>query len=235
MNKERYHLLDMLRGICIILVVVYHTLYNLSELFGGEYAFFRSDGMETFRAGFVNVLIVLAGISCNLTRSNLKRGIETLAAAILVTIVTSIAFPEETIIFGVLHFFGCSMLLYALLDKLLRHVPTLLGAFACLVVYVLTQSVYENSPAVPRSFLLYALGFRTGHSSGDYYPMLPWFFLFLFCAFVGRYFKERRVPKLFCSNPIPALSFVGRHTLIIYLLHQPIIYGTLYLYFNYIK
>ena len=39
--KQRYHLLDMLRGICIILVVWYHILYNLSEIFGGEYAFFR--------------------------------------------------------------------------------------------------------------------------------------------------------------------------------------------------
>ena len=61
--KQRYHLLDTLRGACIILVVWYHVLYNLSEIFGGNYDFFTSNGMNNFRDGFVGVLMVLAGIS----------------------------------------------------------------------------------------------------------------------------------------------------------------------------
>ena len=62
--KQRYHLLDTIRGVCIILVVWYHVLFNLSEIFGGNYAFFRSAGMSNFRDGFVGVLMVLAGIAC---------------------------------------------------------------------------------------------------------------------------------------------------------------------------
>ena len=64
--KQRYHLLDTIRGVCIILVVWYHVLFNLSEIFGGNYAFFTSDGINNFRDGFVGVLMILAGISGSL-------------------------------------------------------------------------------------------------------------------------------------------------------------------------
>ena len=92
--KKRYHLLDLVRGICIILVVWYHVLYNLSEIFGGNYAFFRSAGMSNFRDGFVGVLMVLAGISGSLTRSNWKRGVKTLGCGLLITAVMAVIMPD---------------------------------------------------------------------------------------------------------------------------------------------
>lgn len=235
MKNERYHLLDMLRGICIILVVLYHVLYNLSEIFGGKYAFFRSEEMEYFRLSFVGVLVILAGISCNFSRSNAKRGAITLLWGMVITIVTAVILPSELILFGVLHFFGCSMLLYAVLAKPFEKIPIVLGTVVSLAVYLLMQNVYANSPELPRSFLLYILGFRTGYHSADYYPMIPWFFLFLTGASLGRLFKERRVPKVFKANPIPALSYIGKHTLFIYLIHQPLAYGGMWLCFNYIR
>lgn len=234
-EKKRYHLLDIVRGICIILVVLYHALYNLSEVFGGHYAFFRSHGMNLFRDCFVGVLMIISGISCSLSKSNLKRGIKTLLCALLVTLVTAVAMPDELIIFGILHFFGISMLIYALVGRFFEKIPLVLGTALSFLGYFLTSNLYFAATNLPKSFLLYALGFNTGFSSADYYPLLPWIFLFFAGGFLGRLFKEDRVPKFFEKNLIPPLAFIGRHTLIIYLAHQPLIFGGMWLWFNYVK
>ena len=230
--KKRYHLLDMVRGICIILVVWYHVLYNLSEVFGGSYAFFRSAAMDNFRDGFVGVLIVLAGISGSLTRSNWKRGLKTLACGLLITAVMAAAMPDQPITFGILHFFGCCMLLYAAVRPLLDKLPVWPGAAVSVLLYFLTRNLYHTVTGVPHSFVLFALGFRTGHYSADYYPILPWVFLFLAGGFLGRLFARDAVPEVFTKDPVPELSFLGRHTLLIYLLHQPVVYGVMMLVFS---
>ena len=230
--KGRYHLLDMLRGICIIYVVVYHILYNLSEIFGGNYGFFYADWMNTTRNCFVGVLMVLSGISGSLTRSNLRRGLRTLGAALLITVVTAVAMPSQKITFGILHFFACCMLLYAAVRPLMKKLPVVPGAAVSVLLYFLTRNLYDTVTDVPRSFFLFALGFRTGHTSADYYPILPWVFLFLAGGFLGRLFAQGRVPEVFTKDPVPLLSWLGRHTMVIYLLHQPLIYGAMALWFG---
>ena len=90
----------------------------------------------------------------------------------------------------------------------------------------------ERVTEVVEFFLLFALGFRTGHYSADYYPMIPWVFLFLAGGFLGRLFARGTVPEVFRKNPVPALSWLGRHTMIIYLLHQPVVYGVMAAYFS---
>lgn len=232
MEKKRYHLLDLLRGICILLVVGYHSLYNLSEIFGGEYAFFRHPGMDLFRDCFVGVLIALAGISCSLTRSNLRRGIKTLLWGLVITAVTALIMPGQRILFGILHFFGCAMLLWALLGRYLEKLPMWPGAAVCLLLFFAGQGLYAASAGWFESFPFYVLGFCTGHWSADYYPLIPWLFLFLAGGFLGRMFRAGTVPAFFEKDPVPPLSWLGRHTLAIYIIHQPVIYGVMYLIFE---
>ena len=231
MEKKRYHFLDFLRGICILLVVGYHAIYNLSEVFGGHYWFFRSFGMKLFRDCFVGVLIVLAGISCCLSRSNLRRGIKTLLCGLGITAVTACIVPDQIIIFGVLHFFGCAMLLWALVGRYLEKLPMWPGVTVCVPLFFAGQELYAATEGISKNFLLFMLGFNTGHYSTDYYPLIPWVFLFLAGGFLGRRFREGRVPALFTRDPVPALSRIGCHTLPIYLLHQPVLYGLMYLFF----
>ena len=225
--KKRYHLLDMIRGICIIYVVLYHALYNLSEVFGGHYGFFYSDWMETIRICFVGTLMILSGISGSLTRSNFRRGLRTLGGGLLVTAVTAMAMPSQMITFGILHFFGCCMLLYAVIRPLTDRMPLAIGAVSSFVLFFLTRNLYSTVTGMPKLFVLFALGFRTGHTSADYYPMIPWVFVFLAGCFLGRLFARGDVPEIFEKDPVPALSLLGRHTLLIYLLHQPVIYGVM--------
>jgi uncharacterized membrane protein len=232
-DRKRYHLLDFLRGICIILVVGYHALYDISVVFGQRLPFFGTDGMEVFRVSFVGVLVLLSGISCSLSRSNLKRGIKTLLCGLLISAVTLIFMPSERILFGVLHFFGVAMILFAPLKGVVEKIPAFLGAGISLMLFLLTYHIYSYADfEFPRSFLLFILGFDTGFYSADYYPLIPWFFLFLTGGFLGRFFADGRAPRFFEANPIKPLAFIGRHTLFIYLIHQPILYGFFFVWFE---
>ena len=226
----------MLRGFCIILVVIYHAMYNLTAIFSVDVRLFGTVVMDSFRICFVVCLVLISGISCSLTRSNAKRGIKTLAAGLLVTAVTYFAIPDQLIIFGILHFFGVAMLLYAAIGRFLEKIPMLIGAAVSVVLFVISFQVfsveiYTNSEIL--NLLLGMIGFNTGIISADYYPLFPWIFIFLAGSFLGRPFKKGTAPKLFRANPVKALSFVGRHTLLVYLIHQPIIYGGMYLWFEY--
>lgn len=238
--KPRYYVLDTIRGICIILVVIYHLLYDLSEVFGGNYAFFRSEAMNTFRDAFVGTLIMLAGISCNLSRSNIKRGVKTLLCGMLVSVVMLVVMPASKVYFGILHLLGVSMLLYGMTAKMMEKIPASVGFLGFLLIHMLTLGVYDGYlgwpglfmvevPQVPKNLFFFILGFKTGHGAGDHWAVIPWMFLFFAGAFLGGYFKEEKVPKWFEKNPVPPLAFIGRKTLIIYLVHQPLIYGALYL------
>jgi len=161
--------------------------------------------------------------------------VRTLAGGLLITVVTAVAMPGQLITFGILHFFGCCMLLYAAAHRLLEKVPVALGAAVSFLLYFVTRNLYYAVTGVPHSFLLFALGFRTGHLSADYYPIIPWVFLFLAGGFLGRLFARGTVPDVFKQDPVPALSWLGRHTMIIYLLHQPVVYGVMVLWFSLIK
>ena len=243
-EKVRYHLLDTVRGICIILVVLYHILYNLSEVFGGNFAFFNSCGMNLFRDCFVGVLIILSGISCQLSKSNLKRGFKTLLWALVITSVTATLMPHSIITFGILHFFSASMILFGIFQRPLDKISTPVGIVVFAVLFMLTENIYYgfigieglygfSFPNMPDYFIFSALGFATKHFSADYWPIFPWFFLFLVGTFLGRPFKNKTAPQIFKSNPLPFLSLLGRHTLWIYLIHQPVIYGIMLLLFEF--
>ena len=76
---------------------------------------------------------------------------------------------------------------------------------------------------------LWILGLRTADFvSADYFPLLPWIFIFLFGASLGGRIKERRLPERFYGLACPPLEAVGRHSLLIYLLHQPVLMGLSY-------
>ena len=64
-----------------------------------------------------------------------------------------------------------------------------------------------------------------GFVSTDYFPLLPWVFVFLLGTWAGKYIKAGRMPAWFYQTDCPPLAAVGRHSLVIYVLHQPVLYG----------
>ncbi len=243
-KPSRVHLLDELRGFIIIFVVVYHLLFDLTVLFpAGMDDWMFDPWMNNLRDGFVAVLVLISGISCLYSHSNLRRGFKTFAFGMVFTVVTYLFMPSELILFGILHFFGCCMMLYALLEKPISQVPVWLGAGVCILLFFLTKDIYYGKIGLfgytvnmPAFFygkpLLFPLGFASaGITSSDYYPMMPWAFMFFAGAFLGRIIRKGKAPVWFYSSHLPWLAKIGRHTLLIYLVHQPILYSILYLWF----
>jgi len=100
-----------------------------------------------------------------------------------------------------------------------------------LALFFLTQ-YWTNHTPVGVGFL-FLLGFLTmSFTSADYFPILPWFFLFLLGSWMGGFLVEWRRTrqwKVFDVSVPRALTWPGRHSLLIYMLHQPILYGLVWL------
>jgi uncharacterized membrane protein len=233
-GKRRAGFVDELRGLDIIVMTLYHACYDLVFIFRVEVPYFRSFAMPYVQPCIAWVFIVLSGISCRYSRSNLKRGLRTLLFGLCLTAVTVFLMPSESIYYGILHFMGTAMLLFAALRPLIAKIPAHAGMICSLLLFVLTLDVPTGtlgagafSIALPETLyanpLFMPLGF--GGMGADYFPLVPNFFLYLAGAFAGTYVAQGRLPEWFYATRASFLAAIGRRTIIIYLLHQPVLIG----------
>ncbi len=242
--KKRIHLIDTIRGVIIIGVVGYHLLFDLVFIFGLNIPFLFYPFVNFVRDFGAGMLIFISGIACNLSHSNLKRGIQCLIVALLFSLVTRFVIPDEFIFFGVLHLLAICMIGYHLLRKFIDKIPVY-AAPVLFVIFLFLFCVPEGNFgffgkayfSLPEDFkgnvILYCLGFpwRNGIYSADYFPLIPWALLFLTGNIIGRYFKNGKGPAFLYMDVCPPVTFIGTKTLIIYVLHQPVVYGILNLIF----
>lgn len=224
--RRRFDVLDAWRTLAVALMVAYHFLYDL-YIFGVISANqLFSTPLNVLERFICGSFILLAGASARFSRSNLRRGLIVLAAGLAVEIGAAIA--GQTIRWGVLMLLGTSMVLYHFLGKHLQKWQPVNLTAACIGLYIFTDWWTGVTP-VSVSWL-YPLGLTApGFYSADYFPLLPWFFLFLMGTVLGGWCLEHRENK-FLTAPLPrALTWPGRHSLIIYVLHQPVLYGIAYL------
>lgn len=220
--KKRFHILDVWRSLAIVLMVTYHFLYDLA-LFGvitWEQMF--SAPLNILQKFICCSFIFLAGASARFSRSNLRHGLIVLAAHIVVVIGALVG--GQTIRFGVLALLGCSMIIYHFAGRCLQKIPGWLLALLSAALYFATDAL---TGAVTVSVKwLYPLGLMyPGFSSADYFPLLPWFFLFVIGTVFGGWCLRHGDNKVLTA-PLPgALTFLGRHSLIVYVIHQPILFG----------
>ena len=217
--QNRIPELDFLRGFCILAMIVVHFIYDLTDLYGilppspPSFLILKDWGGIVF--------FLISGISVTLGYHCLKRGCIVLGCALLVSIVTTMAgLPVR---FGVLHCLGLCMVLWIIFRP---SSPAVLAGFALL--FVLTGAILAGiTVSVP---LLYPLGLcRPDFVSADYFPLFPYLGYFLAGACIGkRYYISRRslLPGLPFSSAFPRfLCLCGRHSLLLYLIHQPLLLG----------
>lgn len=236
----RIFFLDEIRALALIGMIIYHAAYDLYAIFGLGFDFY-SKGWDALQLAVCCTFIFIAGISSRLSKNSFKHGLIVFGCGMLMTIGTYFFMPSQIIWFGVLHFLGISMILYYAFRKSIKKAPALIGAlfsfatFLCL--YGLpSRSIFFGNVAVPSglyfSKYLAVIGLPgPGFRSADYFPLIPWFFLFLTGCFIGKYFKERRIPDFMMKKHSDFLCKIGSNTLFIYVLHQPVIYGLLYAFF----
>ncbi|MBP5303759.1 MAG: DUF1624 domain-containing protein [Clostridia bacterium] len=242
-KAKRIGLLDEWRGFLVILMVFFHSFYTGGYLFHWTalqklYLFFYP--LEPLFAG---MFIFLCGICCHFSHSNLKRGLLLLGIAIALSLVLWWLFPDNLIVFGILHFLAVAILLYALLEKLLRKIPIFIGLIGCSLLTLLTWCVPFDKGftlGIPGLFswplpvslqshlILYPLGLGAMNSA-DYFPLIPWIFVFWGGSFLGRWIKNHVLPSWMMKTHVPLLSTIGKMALPMYLLHQPVIFGLFWL------
>lgn len=221
-KKKRIEILDALRGFAVILMICHHFMYDMESFLNVPGDFFLIRFFYMIQPFIASTFIVLCGISSNFSASNIKRGFITLAVAVGITGVTTLM--DMPIVFGVLHLLSVCMLFYGFTYKLWEKVPKIFMAIFC-VLGIIVSSYCVNNIEI-QSDHLWILGWKSdGFVSFDYFPLLPWIFVFLFGTWLGYYIKNNRFPKWFYNAKIPVLPFIGRHALIIYIIHQPVLYG----------
>ena len=219
MKSRRVDILDAWRTLALVLMMVYHFLYDLAIFGVITWQQLFSPGLNLLQKFICCSFIFLAGISACFSRSNLRHGLVVLAAHVAVVIGAEVG--GETIRFGILAFMGTAMILYHFAAPLLRRLPGWLLATLSLALFFWSDSW---TCQVPVKFL-YPLGFTyPGFTSSDYFPLLPWLFLFLLGTAAGGWVLQQR-ERLGALRLPGALTWPGRHSLLLYLLHQPVLYG----------
>lgn len=235
MKRKRLPLLDTLRGLALVNMVLYHGLWDQVYLVRAP-AWYSEDWAFLWQQSICWSFLLLSGFCWSLGRHPLRHGLTNLGCAALITAVTLVVLPEAPIWWGVLFLLGSGALLLLPLAPALERIPALAGLLSCGVLFALTRRCAHGwlglgtarltlpSPLYA-SQLTAALGFPPpGFASSDYFPLIPWVFLYLCGFFLYRVRCERWSECAVMQRELPALSWLGRHSLAVYLLHQPVLY-----------
>jgi uncharacterized membrane protein len=238
-TSDRFWEVDFLRGIAIIMMVIYHVLFDVTFL-RIYYIDLSSIPVLLFLHPIGTMFLLLVGVSLTLSYARVKetltprqrrkkfilRGLYIFGGGILATLGTWLYLKEGYIVFGVLHCIGVSIILaYPLIRY--RVYPLVLGIICVIVGIFLQRMVVVDFP-----WLLW-LGFIPNYFyTVDYFPLLPWFGVILVGIFIGNslYQNNKRrfeIKDLSGFLVVRGVCFLGRHSLLIYLIHQPIIVALL--------
>ncbi|MDV4342912.1 DUF1624 domain-containing protein [Methanoculleus sp. YWC-01] len=233
MPGERYWEIDLARGIAVVTMIVFHSAFDLN--FFGVLPLDVSSGFLRMLAYLTaSTFIFLAGVSFTISYARtsqrlagrglalkyVRRGLTIFGYGLVITAVTWLILPSVYIVFGILHFIGIAILLAPLFVRFDTE-KLLITSIACLIAGYAASLITGPWP-------LLWLGIRPpSFTSLDYVPLLPWFGLVLIGMACGHLFYPdgRRGYSLPIAEPtfIRPLEFLGRHSLFIYFLHQPVI------------
>ena len=245
MKKSNNHLridaVDLARGVALVAMAIFHFAWDL-ENFGIAHAGLTIEPQwKYFARSIASSFLLLVGIGAWLAHHNgfsrksfIKRIWMVGGAALIITIATWFATPNVFIFFGILH----NIVLSSILILFFMRLPQ--------IVVVVTAILVFSAPFwAKNSFFDHPVWWWSGLSqitpiANDYVPIFPWFGWVLSGLALARVFDklglwQKLASIQLTSAPAKLLQLFGRHSLVFYLLHQPIMIGLLYIWIKFIS
>lgn len=245
--KKRYFVLDAFRGFALVNMILYHALWDIVNMFHVSIPWFKSDAAHIWQQCICWSFILLSGFCWSFGKKKLKNALTVLGASVIITAVTAVFMKSSIILFGVLTLLGSSMLVMIPLDKVLRKLNPYVGLVLFFLLFLASKNIsdgfvgigdkvfFEIPGELYSNYLSAYLGFLfVGFYSSDYFPLVPWIFLFVCGYFLHHIFTRMKLMKHLSAFRCRPLEFLGRHSLILYMIHQPVVHGVLFLVFRFV-
>ncbi|MDY6993034.1 MAG: heparan-alpha-glucosaminide N-acetyltransferase [Pseudomonadota bacterium] len=225
----RLIIIDVTRGLAVSLMLIYHGCYDIHYLNWVHFDFYHHPFWLTFRTLIVSLFVILSGISLHLATAGglqwpkfFKRLFILTSCALLISWVSWLLFQERFIFFGILHFMALASVVGLVFIH--RFWWNLWLGIGFILLGTLFAHPWFNQP------YWQWLGLMTHKpQTEDYVPLLPWLGVLLLGLFLGRYGAQQSYfhqnTHLIAEKP---LAWLGRHSLGIYMLHQPLLLGSLW-------
>ena len=234
--RPRYALIDTARGVGIGLMIVYHFSWDLTFFGLADFRIFTDPWWIWFANVIVIIILSVMGVTQVMAR---RRGLTATAffrrlgliaaAAGAVSLATYWMDPATYVFFGILHHIALASVIMA--GAIFLPSP----ALVLLAALILAAPGFLAQAAFAADWLLWVGLSPVPPASVDYVPLIPWLAVPLLGVVGGRWmFRDGPAPAALVWRPAhPSLRLIrlaGRHSLALYLLHQPILYGGLYLF-----
>lgn len=232
-KRPRLIVIDIARGVAIIAMVLYHLSWDLSYLRFIPVDVSFDPGWVAFARSILFAFMVLVGVGLVLGHGDgivwpkfWRRWIFLAAGSLIITLATYLTFPEGFVYFGVLH----AIALFSLLALPFLFTPLWLTALTAAIIIALP---FFHSDALFNEKAFSWLGFWVvPPPTNDLVPVFPWFGVTLLGVLVTRIAKGRpvmdRLARIQPRNRFwQALAWMGRWSLVIYLIHQPLLLAVL--------
>ena len=251
-TRKRLETIDTIRGITIISMILFHFCWDLKYIKDFDMPWYGTFGSYLWQQSICWTFIIISGFCLHFAKGPIRNGAIVFLCGFIVTCVTQIALPEAPVYFGVLTLLGSSMILLGVFLRIVNlNENSKLKKFDPFWGFVIFAFLFAMTKQINSGFLnfgffkvnlpatLYGIGMNNGFKnmhltylgfmqegfySSDYFSLMPWFFLFVVGYFLYDILEKNFDNKMFAIK-IQPFSWIGKHSLLIYLLHQPVLYG----------
>ncbi len=219
MNRKRYKLLDGIRGFALIHMIIYHAIWDLVYIAGFDWQWYRTETGYIWQQAICQTFICLSAV-------------------------TIMAMPDNRVVCGILTLTGSCMLLMIPLERILIHFRPQAGLAVCIILFIFTRNINQGWLGAGSLKLLELpqkwyynlftawLGMPApDFFSTDYFSLFPWMFLFTAGYFLYRLFSTNGLLHYLEHGILKPFEWLGQHSLGIYMIHQPVLYAMLLLFF----
>lgn len=225
---NRLYWLDLLRSIFLFFMIIYHFYWDLiyfhyinnsafANLLWTKFAHLTAIGFLTI-VGFSLTLSFELGNKSTFNKRFFTRLLKIATSALAISIVTYIIFPENYIFFGILH----QILISSLLLFFLLRFNILIS-----ILFVLFFLLYNYKNVYSSYFLWLGLSPITT-SSLDFVPIFPWTAWTIIGSIIGKFYIKYKI--IWNMKPNNFISWFSKKSLFIYLIHQPILFGLVFIF-----